>query len=684
VLHIHEKATKTREARRPAKKLTAFFLREKRKSQPDFLTNIMVIKPKRWVFGLCVFWAIQAHSQQRSDSVRFLNPVLITQSHFNNHVLMAYSLPVDSLALAQTSGGNLTDLIRKNGLGHLRSYGPGGLASPSFRGSGSSHTAILWNGISLTSPLTGQQDLSLLPVSLFDQTTIQTGGASSLFGNGSIGGTIQLNNTLRFQEGLHVQAAWQTGSFKNNFQEIGSRWSGKKFGWSFKVFHQASENNFPFTNTLTLPAKRERRQHNAFKHAGFLNQYFWQASPKSVFSFRVWYQQSHYKVPNAITLSQTARATEENSALRLLTGWDYDHKNVSIVYQGAYMHQTLDYRDPVIQVTSLNQFTSLVQNAEIHLNTYNQSEFTGAMHYTREQGQADAFGETIPVRNRLALATAYTYPVLKNLRFALSLREELINGNTTPIAPKFSILWEPVTGLSVFSHVSRNYRLPTFNDLFWLGAGARGNKNLKPELSISYETGLQLSNKNISGKLVMFSNLVDDWILWSPDADQVWSPINIKEVWSRGTESQISWKSHPGKVDLEVTVQYSLTLATTESIYEPGNRIEIGKQLALTPIHEGSLSTRIKLRGFHLSVVNSYTGQQFTDDDNSLFYALPPYWISNIWLSKVVKVVSTRMTISFEINNLFNTNYQARPGYPLPGINYRAGLQFNFTKTQNL
>lgn len=644
----------------------------------------MVTKPKRWVFGLCVLWAIQAHSQQRGDSVRFLNPVVITQSRFNNHVLLAYSLPIDSLALAQTSGGSLTDLIRKNGVGHLRSYGPGGLASPSFRGSGSSHTAILWNGVPLTSPLTGQQDLSLLPVSLFDQASIQTGGASSLFGSGSIGGTIQLNNTVRFQEGLHVQATLQAGSFQNNFKEIGSRWSGKKFGWSFKILHQASENNFPFTNSLTLPAKRERRQHNAYKQASILNQYFWQASPKSVLSLRLWYQQSHYEVPNAITLSQTARATEENCAVRVLTGWDYDHKNVSIVYQGAYMHQTLDYRDPVIQLTSLNQFTSVVQNAEIHLNAPHSSEFTGAIHYTREQGQADAFGETTPIRNRLALAAAYTYPIMKNLRFALSLREELINGNTTPVAPKLSVLWEPITGLSVFSHASRNYRLPTFNDLFWLGAGARGNKNLKPELSIGYETGVQLKTKNISGKIVVFSNLVDDWILWNPDADQVWSPINIKKVWSRGAESQITWKRNPGKIDLEVTAQYSLTLATNESIYETGNRGEIGKQLALTPIHEGSLSTRLKIKGFHLSMINSYTGQQFTEDDNSMFYALSPYLISNIWFSKSVKAAATRMTVSFEINNLFNTNYQARPGYPLPGINYRAGLQFNFTKIQHL
>src|SRR5664279_3797837 len=76
----------------------------------------------------------------------------------------------------------------------MKSYGVGGVATPSFRGTGASQTLIEWNGIKINNPMLGQSDLSLIPVGLIDNVQIYYGGASMVLNNGGIGGAINLEN----------------------------------------------------------------------------------------------------------------------------------------------------------------------------------------------------------------------------------------------------------------------------------------------------------------------------------------------------------------------------------------------------------------------------------------------------------------------------------------------------------
>ena len=56
------------------------------------------------------------------------------------------------------------------------------LSSISFRGTGASHTAVLWNGINVNQPTIGQSDFSLFPVLAFNKVKVVYGSSSSKFG----------------------------------------------------------------------------------------------------------------------------------------------------------------------------------------------------------------------------------------------------------------------------------------------------------------------------------------------------------------------------------------------------------------------------------------------------------------------------------------------------------------------
>jgi outer membrane receptor protein involved in Fe transport len=60
------------------------------------------------------------------------------------------------------------------------------------------------------------------------------------------------------------------------------------------------------------------------------------------------------------------------------------------------------------------------------------------------------------------------------------------------------------------------------------------------------------------------------------------------------------------------------------------------------------------------------------------------YLITYLWIGKTIVRKNFRLTVTGEVNNLFNVEYQARPGYPMPGINYKAGLQINFNKPNRI
>lgn len=67
--------------------------------------------------------------------------------------------------------------------------------------------------------------------------------------------------------------------------------------------------------------------------------------------------------------------------------------------------------------------------------------------------------------------------------------------------------------------ITRNYRFPTLNDLYFLPGG---NTDLKRESGFTYEAGLSFAvgKDNVytlSGSASWFDQHVNDWIIWLPN-----------------------------------------------------------------------------------------------------------------------------------------------------------------------
>lgn len=596
-----------------------------------------------------------------TDSLHLLNEVVVTNTRLQAYAIGHYAQRVDSLSSKLSAMTNAAELFRKFGYGHIRSYGVGGLTTPSFRGTGASHTAILWNGINIISPLNGQSDLSLLPMTFVDDVQLQSGGSASLYGSGAIGGTIQFNSKAVFRQGLNISLTENAGSFKTYFHGLSASWSGKRFISSTKIFQSSAENNFPFVNQNFSPPRNEVRQHDAIEQHGVLQQNYFQLNSRQLLSLRFWYQDNHVQLPEVISVTKPGESTQRDQFFRSMIGWNYDYRKGHLFVQSAQVHHMLDYRNPPTNTTSISTFNSFINTFENTINVANDLEWTSGANYTYE--------EAIDVRsrNRFALYTAFKHETGK-WRNVLSARQETVNGRLTPFAPSLGFEYRFNNIFALFGSTSRNYRIPTFNDLYWNDATSKGNPDLKMEKSWSEEAGLKL-NWIIQGQLAVFSNQVDNMIYWTQTAG-IWSPENLRNAWTRGIESLGTYRKTMGKVSSEITLRYSFTRATDQS----------GKQLVFTPLHESGTTVRLGWKSYNLSFTNNYTSRQFTDDSNNIYYALRSYNIANVWLSKDWSLKKITMMFMVEMNNMFNNQVSTRPGYPLPGRNFKAGITIRFNK----
>ena len=187
----------------------------------------------------------------QNDSVINLHEVKIFSSKLStyNSGLKQYSF--DSTLLKTYQQLSLSDLLNENSAIFLKNYGSGELATISLRGGSVYHTAVLWNGFSISNPMLGLADLSCGKNFFFDDVNIQYGGTSSLWGSGAVSGSIHLNNIPSFNSGLKIACGIQSGSFNKLVENFSINFGTKNYSTTLKFYNERNENNFQFYNGNT-------------------------------------------------------------------------------------------------------------------------------------------------------------------------------------------------------------------------------------------------------------------------------------------------------------------------------------------------------------------------------------------------------------------------------------------------
>ncbi|MCG9881790.1 MAG: TonB-dependent receptor, partial [Bacteroidia bacterium] len=277
----------------------------------------------------------------------------------------------------------------------------------------------------------------------------------------------------------------------------------------------------------------------------------------------------------------------------------------------------------------------------------------------------------------------------QKLKQQISGRQEWVNGEAIPFMPAYGIRYQVLKNINIDANVSRNYRLPTFNDLYWPNMG---NPDLKPEFGWNQEISLNAikafhlkdlirgnyTQKRVlmSGGLTYFSKHVNNWIIWVPAGGNLSTPMNVFKVWSRGIEA--SWQlrlRNASKSEWIIGGMHDYTLTTNQESTLL-NDASLHKQLIYTPRIKHQMHVQLVRRSFTIQYLYNYIGTRFVSSDHSNW--LMPYSIHSINISKNWKWFSKDWQTQLFINNLFNTSYQVMVNMPMPLINYQLTVNFKF------
>ena len=624
------------------------------------------------------FLPVFCFSQEvKTDSVIHLSEIEITSSRLNKLTTGLIITNFDSLTLEIDKCKSLSSLISEEAPVFIKSYGPGNLSTISMRGTSSTQTGLYWNGIRLNPPNIDMEDLSLYPSSFFNSVSILKGGAGSLFGSGNIGGSIHLQNRPVFDKKLDISLGGSAGSFNDFRTFAGAVVSNKKI-WSNSQFtYKNALNDFPYENP---DGEQVKRLNAAQIQYGLMQDFYFKPDNRNVFGTSVWYQSADREIPGSVQVPQSDASQQDNSFRGLLSYKRFWNKG-SFLTNAAFLHSYLHFLDPnsiqeaEIENTIISDAAVLEFNAEQRVN--DRLFFAAGAKYRYENCSTVAYRDT-PDRNTIGLFASANYRVpFIEWDVTTNLRQDFIDGYGAPFMPAFGLEGKFMKFIYGKVNISRNFRAPAFNDLYWY---PYGNPNLKPEKSWNEEASLIFKNKiNPDYELTVtgFNSVIDDYILWIPVTGNLWSPENIQTVWARGLEVNGMLKAKISDVGIRIKAGYSYTKSTNRKQTGPNDNSE-GKQLIYVPINSFNGNITFLFKGFVLRYGHSSTGLRYTTRDNGEY--LPGYGLGNLFVSKNVRFKSFGTKLQFEILNLYNTEYQSVAYYPMPGRSFRLSLFFEISK----
>jgi len=575
-------------------------------------------------------------------------------------------------ALEKMSSAHLGDLLSQESGVFVKSYGAGSSATTSIRGAGAGHTSVLWNGLPLQSPMLGQLDFSLLPISLIDGVQLECGGNTAAWGSGAIGGVIGLQNQADFDKKMALSFRSSLGSFGLFDQQFKGQYGKDKWRGATRVFHQQADNDFPYRLRSDLPEKQQN--HAALKQSGILQEFYWRPSQRQQLALHIWAQQSDREIPPT-TVQNRSEAVQDDRFIRTALHWKAVGKDVVWQVRAGVFRENLDYRDDLILLASNSTFwtTTAEMEGEWYLNPRQKLLF--GLGHTWMQAEADAY-ETDPQQHRTAPFAAFRQ-YFGRWHVQANLRQEVVDGRLVPLVPGLGLEGEVTDWLRLRAKITRNYRLPTFNDLYWQPGG---NTDLLPESGWSEEATIQTQWQSDKHKwfysFTGFNRQIDNWILWSiREGQSFWSPDNIARVWSRGLEQRLTWMWTAEKWSLKLAGGYDYILSTNEiAIDNP--RLEAGAQLIYVPRHQAFGKLRFSWKDLEAEYRHRYTGSVSTQNIASL----PGYQLGFFSVAYTLNFSQWNTQLFFNLNNVWDESYRVIERRVMPGRNVQMGVKVQFEK----
>jgi outer membrane cobalamin receptor len=566
----------------------------------------------------------------------------------------------------------------------IKDYGGlGGLKTINVRSLGSQHVGVYIDGIRITNAQNGTVDLgkfslsTLSYVSLYNANKLEPCQSASEYASGA---TVYLRTRRPTTDS--ISAMFRIGSFSTYTGRVNAQFSRK--GWSGFVDAEYlnSKGNYSFRYKSEYEDTVGKRQNSDIEYLRTEAALF-----KGGFASHLYFYNSERGCPGGIVRRLSDKyvnvGREWDRDLFAQASYQYDfnvihHIKANLKYSNEYLRYCTDYPE--------NQNTTRVDNH------YRLNDAYGSVSYSYQPLNWLVFNTGYDMRmswmsadlknfhsvrradQKAVIAAQMNY---NNIQVAASILyqhykdyTDLKVGAADPLqrfTPSITVGYT-FMGLTVRAWYKKIFRAPTLNDLYYTQVG---NRNLKPEYTKQLNLGLEYHydsrHWNVSAQVDVYQNRIENRIVCLPvKGTYSWSMMNYGETFCRGLNSTVSFRYNIGAWNFSLlnslTWQRDLNKTNPESS-------SYNKPICYSPTLSYGITGIVGWKQLTLTVSDLHVGERmwsYADPDD----VLKPY--NNIDMK--ISYAWRKWSVTLEVNDLLDEQYEHVPRYPMPGRNYRLSL----------
>lgn len=631
-------------------------------------------------------------SAQSDSTTSTLEEVVVTANRFpqkqqqTGKVLTIISREL----LEKSSGKNVGEILNQYaGLTVIGSNNnPGTNLDIYTRGSGLGNTLILVDGTPIydVSSISSAFDLNFFTPEMIERIEILKGGQSTAYGSDAVAGVINIITKKTFKKPFQFNSSLAAGSFGSYKLGAGISGSKKDLGYSLQYQYLSTDGLSSALDSTGKAGfdKDGLQQHNL---SGGLNGKF-----NGRLSWKLMGQMNQYKADlDANAFNDDKDNTVDNKNYLAGAGLSYQWGAAEVHGNYNFNSTTRNYLDDSLSVGSFSKFSrsnysGLSHFAELYATVKANDRWTFLLGGDARLQRTDQYFLSIssygPYENTLSedsanikMYSGYASAFFnsgKGLFFEAGGRinsHSLYGTNLTyTLNPSFVYRnWK------FFANLSSAFKAPT---LYQLYDAQSGNPALKPERSLSFETGLQFNalEQAWQSRAVYFSRKLRDGIDYSFVDFRY---FNNNRATDQGLEVETMYRKGKWNVSFNYTFLTG-EVNTVKYRYDPSSFSYIPdgdttyNYQFRRPAHSLNISAGYQLNPkLFLSLHGRYAGERKEPRFMETPLGIDPYFVMDLYGEYRI---NTRCKLFLDLKNLLNADYIDINGFTTRPLNFMGGL----------
>jgi len=628
---------------------------------------------------LSTYKAFSQENRLQSDSVIYFTPSIEVvgsrlKTDLNSHPGRITILNTQDIQ--NVNGNSLSEVLQTVPDIFIKSYGSSSsLGTVSVNGLGAEHTIIILDGIKLNSNQNSQVDLSLFSKDFLEKIEILPDGASSEFGSNGVGGIINIVSKRSVQEKDKLSVKLTYGSLD---EKGGSVYYTNMLLKNLNVYggfsYEKSSENYDYYLKKGNDKVRQTMNGIGYVYSNIIGGLSFSINPEMLVEWNSNILLFDRNLPGFATISPTFKSNQKDYKALFSLKATNNFNSWKLINLLNYSNSLLRY----VADGNINDFyRELIYNysGQVNFSAKSFSIYSG-FDISHSRLYASNF-EIVPERTSIGIFSGTQFVPNKVLMVYPSIRYDYFSDiKKSALTSKFAVNIKPLANdFYIKSSISNNFRVPSFNDLFWKGAG---NINLKPErsinLTISTNFTFNFLTSNFAELSYTYINFFDK-ILWKPYSQNFWRPENIGSSVSKIFSLSLGVKKQFSN-NLFTSIMYSYTnnkAIKTSKDFEEDPSFE--KQLIYIPKELAKVNFNLRYKKFILNLYYLFTGVRYSDVSNQ--NPLSAFDLINGNVSYTFLFGGIELMFRAEVSNMLNTDYELVSGYPMPLRYYTFSLKFN-------